>query len=112
MRILILAFLAITVALPSQSALAGKAPAKSAKHRKSARGPVVIRMNSPEAADQSRIVDTNLEQRCLTAEQKRLLTWKLGVQEQDLQHFVLDANTVDNPVRGAECLHYASAFAP
>lgn len=112
MRILILAFLALTVALPSQSALAGKAPAKSAKHRKSARGPVVIRMNSPEAADKSYIVDTNLEQGCLTTEQKRLLTWQLGVQEQELQHFLLDANPVEPQVRGTECLHYASAFAP
>jgi hypothetical protein len=112
MRILILAFLAISVALSSQSALAGKSQAKSAKQRKSARGPVVIRMNSPEAADMAYIVDTNLEQGCLTTEQKRLLTWQLGVQEQELQHFLLDANPLEPQVRGKECLHYASAVAP
>jgi murein DD-endopeptidase MepM/ murein hydrolase activator NlpD len=112
MRILILALFAIAVALPTQSALAGKKPFKAAKQRQSARGPVVIRMNSPEAANQSRIIDTNLEQGCLTTEQKRLLTWQLGIEEQELQHFLLDANPIEPQVRGKECLHYASAVAP
>ena len=120
MRILILALFAITAALPMQPALAGKAPSKamskspskSGKQRPSARGPVVIRLHSPEAADQSRIIDTNLEQGCLTTEQKRLLTWQLGIEEQELQHFLLDANPLEPQVRGKECLHYASAVAP
>ena len=120
MRILILALFAITAALPMQPALAGKAPSKamskspskSGKQRPSARGPVVIRLNSPEAADQSKIIDTNLEQGCLTTEQKRLLTWQLGIEEQELQHFLLDANPLEPQVRGKECLHYASAVAP
>jgi murein DD-endopeptidase MepM/ murein hydrolase activator NlpD len=112
MRILILALFAITLALPTQPALAGKKPSKSVKHSRSARGPVVIRLNSPEAADQARIIDTNLEQGCLTTEQKRLLTWQLGIEEQELQHFLLDANPVEPQVRGKECLHYASAVAP
>ncbi len=120
MRILILAFFAITAALPTPSALAGKVPAKSmskspsksVKQRHSARGPVVIRLNSPEAADQSRVIDTNLEQGCLTTEQKRLLTWQLVIEEQELQHFLLDDNPLEPQVRGKECLHYASAVAP
>lgn len=120
MRILILALFAITAALPAQSALAGKAhakapsksPSKSGKQRQSSRGPVVIRLNSPEAADQSRVIDTNLEQGCLTTEQKRLLTWQLGIEEQELQHFLLDANPLEPQVRGKECLRYASAVAP
>ncbi len=116
MRLLILALFAITAALPMQPALAGKAqaksPSKSVKQRQSARGPVVIRLNSPEAAAQSRTIDTNLEQGCLTTEQKRLLTWQLGIEEQELQHFLLDANPLEPQVRGKECLHYASAVAP
>ena len=112
MRILILALFAITAALSTQPAVAGKKPSKAVKQRQSARGPVVIRLNSPEAADQSRIIDTNLEQGCLTTEQKRLLTWQLGIEEQELQHFLLDANPIEPQVRGKECLHYASAVAP
>ena len=112
MRILILALFAITAALPIQPALAGKAQSKSAKRSKSVRGPVVIRLNSPPAADQSSFIDTTLEQGCLTTEQKRLLTWQLGIEEQELQHFLLDANPLEPQVRGKECLHYASAVAP
>ncbi len=112
MRILILAIFAVTAVLPTQSAMAGKAPSKSVKQRHSTRGPVVIRLNSPEAADRSRIIDTHLEQGCLTTEQKRLLTWQLGIEEQELQHFLLDANPVEPQTRGKECLHYASAVAP
>jgi murein DD-endopeptidase MepM/ murein hydrolase activator NlpD len=112
MRILILVFFAITAVLPMQPAFAGKASAQSAKHRKSVRAPVVIRLNSPEAADPSRIVDTYLDQGCLTTEQKRLLTWQLGVEEQELQRFLLDANSVEPQFLGKECLHYASAVAP
>jgi murein DD-endopeptidase MepM/ murein hydrolase activator NlpD len=112
MRILILALFAITAVLSTQPAVAGKKPSKAVKQRQSARGPVVIRLNSPEAADQSRIIDTNLEQGCLTTEQKRLLTWQLGIEEQELQHFLLDANPIEPQVRGKECLHYASAVAP
>ena len=112
MRILILALFVITAALSTQPAVAGKKPSKAVKQRQSARGPVVIRLNSPAAADQSRIIDTNLEQGCLTTEQKRLLTWQLGIEEQELQHFLLDANPIEPQVRGKECLHYASAVAP
>ncbi|MEO0314142.1 MAG: hypothetical protein RI928_598 [Pseudomonadota bacterium] len=120
MRILILALFALTAVLPTQPALAGKAPSRSISkspsklfaQRKSSRGPVVIHMNSPAAADQSRIIDTNLEQGCLTTEQKRLLTWQLGIEEQELQHFLLDANPIEPQVRSNECLHYASAVAP
>jgi murein DD-endopeptidase MepM/ murein hydrolase activator NlpD len=112
MRILFLLFFAIAVALPTHPAWAGKASGKSVKHRKAARGPVVIRLNSPDAADQSLVIDTNLEQGCLTTEQRRLLTWQLGVEEQELQRFLLDANPVEPQVLGKECLHYASAVAP
>ena len=112
MRVLILALFILTALVPVQPALAGKAPSKSFKQRKANRGPVVIRLNSPAAADQSRIIDTNLELGCLTTEQKRLLTWQLGIEEQELQHFLLDANPTEPQVRGNECLHYASAVAP
>lgn len=112
MRILILALFILTALAPVQPALAGKAPSKSFKQRKANRGPVVIRLNSPAAADQSRIIDTNLELGCLTTEQKRLLTWQLGIEEQELQHFLLDANPIEPQIRGNECLHYASAVAP
>jgi murein DD-endopeptidase MepM/ murein hydrolase activator NlpD len=69
-------------------------------------------MHSPAAADQSLIIETHLEQGCLTNEQKRTLTWQLGIEEQELQHFLLDANPAEPQIRGKECLHYATAVAP
>ena len=112
MRIQVLVFFILSAALSIQPSFAGRGPHKAVKQRQSTRGPVVIRMHSPAAADQSRIIETNLEQGCLTTEQKRLLTWQLGIEEQELQHFLLDANPVEPQVRGKECLHYASAVAP
>lgn len=109
MRIHLLAFLILSAMLAAQPSFAGRVPLKQ---RHATRGPVVIQMNSPAAADPSRIIDTNLEQGCLTTEQKRLLTWQLGIEEQELQHFLLDAHPIEPQVRGNECLHYASAVAP
>lgn len=112
MRILLLVFFACSAALSVDPVLAGTSPSKSAKYRSAMRGPVVIRMHSPAAAEQAPMIETHLEQGCLTVEQNRLLTWQLGVEEQELQHFLLDANPLEPQVRGKECLHYASAVAP
>lgn len=73
---------------------------------------MIVRLNSPAAADPSHVIDTHLDQGCLTNEQKRLLTWQLGIEEQELQHFLLDANPQELHARTKECLHYASAVAP
>lgn len=113
MRVLLLAFFVFFSTLSAPPAVAGKALSKkSTKQRSAARGPIVVRLNSPAAADQSHVIDTSLEQGCLTNEQKRLLTWQLGVEEQELQHFLLDANPLGLQTRGKDCLHYASAVAP
>ena len=112
MRVLLLAFFVFFSTLSAAPAVAGKALSKSTKQRPAARGPIVVRLNSPAAADQSHIIDTSLEQGCLTNEQKRLLTWQLGIEEQELQHFLLDANPLGLQTRGKDCLHYASAVAP
>lgn len=116
MRLLLIAFFACAAAVPTAPAISAapssKPAAKSAKQRPAARGPVVIRMQSPAAAEQLATIDTHLEQGCLTSEQKRLLTWQLGIEEQELQHFLLDASPVGPQARGQECLHYASAVAP
>lgn len=112
MRIFFIVFFIFSAVLSATTALAGTSSSKSAKHRASSRGPVVIRMHSPAAADQSLIIETHLEQGCLTNEQKRTLTWQLGIEEQELQHFLLDANPVEPQIRGKECLHYATAVAP
>jgi murein DD-endopeptidase MepM/ murein hydrolase activator NlpD len=112
MRVLFLTFLVLLTAYVASPAIAAKASTKSAKQRPAPRGPVVIRLHSPPAADQFPIIDTNLEQGCLTHEQKRLLTWQLGIEEQELQHFLLDANPEELQTRSKECLHYASAVAP
>ena len=113
MKVLLLAFFVFFSTLSAPPAVAGKALSKkSTKQRSAARGPIVVRLNSPAAADQSHVIDTSLEQGCLTNEQKRLLTWQLGVEEQELQHFLLDANPLGLQTRGKDCLHYASAVAP
>jgi murein DD-endopeptidase MepM/ murein hydrolase activator NlpD len=113
MKVLLLAFFVFFSTLSAAPAVAGKALSKkSTKQRSAARGPIVVRLNSPAAADQSHVIDTSLEQGCLTNEQKRLLTWQLGVEEQELQHFLLDANPLGLQTRGKDCLHYASAVAP
>ena len=112
MKVLLLVFFVVSAALSTAPAIAGKAGTKSAKHRSAARGPVVVRLKSPAAADQAPIIDTSLEQGCLTNEQKRLLTWQLGIEEQELQHFLLDANPLWSQTRSKDCLHYASAVAP
>lgn len=112
MRVLFLAFLVLFTACTASPVIAAKASAKSVKKRPASRGPVVIRLQSPPAADQPPIIDTNLEHGCLTHEQKQLLTWQLGIEEQELQHFLLDAHPEELQTHGKECLHYASAVVP
>ena len=112
MRVLLLAFFTFSAVLSGMAAAAGTASPKSAKHRSSPRVPVIIRLQSPAAADPSLVIDTHLEQGCLTHEQKRTLTWQLGIEEQELQHFLTDANPIEPLIRDQECLHYATAVAP
>lgn len=112
MRALLLVFFVFSTVLSATTVIAGSTLSKSAKHRSSSRGPVVIRLHSPPAADRSPVIDTHLDQGCLTNDQRRTLTWQLGIEEQELQHFLLDANPVEPQVRGKECLHYATAVAP
>jgi murein DD-endopeptidase MepM/ murein hydrolase activator NlpD len=112
MRVLFLAFFIFSTAFSAAPAIAASVSKKSAKHRPTTRGPVVIRLHAPAAAEQSPTIDTHLDQGCLTNEQKRLLTWQLGIEEQELQHFLLDANPLELQTRDKACLHYASAVAP